>query len=86
MFRLSSSSLLWRGLLCIAIGLIAIAWAGVTVGAVVFIFAVLVFSDSLIQLIRAFDSDTGCQVVGGMARAREANAPDRGGCGYPEPV
>lgn len=34
MFRLSSSSLLWRGLLGIAIGLIAIAWPGVTVGAV----------------------------------------------------
>jgi Short repeat of unknown function (DUF308) len=66
MFRLSSSSLLWRGLLGIAIGLIAIAWPGVTVGAVVFIFAVLVFTDSLIQLFRAFESDTGWQVVGGM--------------------
>jgi uncharacterized membrane protein HdeD (DUF308 family) len=30
MFRLSSSSLLWRGLLGIAIGLIAIAWPGIT--------------------------------------------------------
>jgi uncharacterized membrane protein HdeD (DUF308 family) len=64
MFRLSSRSLLWRGLLGIAIGIIAIAWPGVTVGAVVFIFAVLVFSDSLIQLFRAFETDDGWQIVG----------------------
>jgi uncharacterized membrane protein HdeD (DUF308 family) len=64
MFRLSSRSLLWRGLLGIAIGIIAIAWPGVTVGAVVFIFAVLVFCDSLIQLFRAFETDDGWQIVG----------------------
>jgi uncharacterized membrane protein HdeD (DUF308 family) len=64
MVRLSSRSLLWRGLLGIAIGIIAIAWPGVTVGAVVFIFAVLVFADSLIQLVRAFESEGGWQVVG----------------------
>jgi uncharacterized membrane protein HdeD (DUF308 family) len=56
--------LLWRGLLGIAIGIIAIAWPGVTVGAVVLIFAVLVFSDSLIQLFRAFETDDGWQIVG----------------------
>jgi uncharacterized membrane protein HdeD (DUF308 family) len=64
MVRLSSRSLLWRGLLGIAIGIIAIAWPGVTVGAVVLIFAVLVFSDSLIQLFRAFETDDGWQIVG----------------------
>jgi uncharacterized membrane protein HdeD (DUF308 family) len=64
MVRLSSRSLLWRGLVGIAIGIIAIAWPGVTVGAVVFIFAVLVFADSLIQLFRAFESEGGWQVVG----------------------
>lgn len=64
MFRLSSRSLLWRGLLGIAIGIIAIAWPGVTVGAVVFIFAVLVFADALIQLFRAFETDSGWQIVG----------------------
>ena len=64
MFRLSSRSLLWRGLLGIAIGIIAIAWPGVTVGAVVFIFAVLVFADALIQLFRAFETDDGWQIVG----------------------
>jgi uncharacterized membrane protein HdeD (DUF308 family) len=64
MFRLSSRSLLWRGLLGIAIGIIAIAWPGVTVGAVVFIFAVLVFADALIQLVRAFETDDGWQIVG----------------------
>jgi uncharacterized membrane protein HdeD (DUF308 family) len=64
MFRLSSTSLLLQGLLGIAIGLIAIAWPGVTVGAVVFIFAVLVFTDSLMQLVRAFDTDGGSQSSG----------------------
>ena len=56
--------MLWRGLLGIAIGIIAIAWPGVTVGAVVFIFAVLVFADALIQLFRAFETDDGWQIVG----------------------
>ena len=64
MFLLSSRSLLWRGVLGIVIGIIAIAWPGVTVGAVVFIFAVLVFADSLLQLALAFDSEGGWQVVG----------------------
>ena len=64
MFRLSSTSLLWRGILGIVIGIIAISWPGVTVGAVVFIFAVLVFTDSLIQFFRAFESEGGWAVVG----------------------
>jgi uncharacterized membrane protein HdeD (DUF308 family) len=57
MFRSSSTSLLWRGLLGLAVGIIAIAWPGVTVGAVVFIFAVAVFTDAIIQITRAFNDD-----------------------------
>ena len=64
MFRSSATSLLWRGLLGLAIGVIAIAWPGVTVGAVVFIFAVAVFTDAVIQITRAFNTDAVGPVLG----------------------
>ncbi len=64
MFRSSSTSLLWRGLLGLAIGIIAISWPNVTIGAVVFIFAVAVFTDAFIQMTRAFNSDAAGPVVG----------------------
>jgi uncharacterized membrane protein HdeD (DUF308 family) len=59
-----STSMLWRGVVGLAVGIIAIAWPGVTVGAVVFIFAVAVFTDAVIQLGRAFSSDTVGPVLG----------------------
>ncbi|HKA93679.1 MAG TPA: DUF308 domain-containing protein [Acidimicrobiia bacterium] len=64
MFRASATSLLWRGLLGLTIGIIAIAWPNVTVGAVVFIFAVAVFTDAIIQITRAFSSDAVGPVLG----------------------
>jgi len=45
MLRSLSKSLLLRGLLAIVVGIIALAWPGVTVGAVVVIFAISVFFD-----------------------------------------
>ncbi|MCU1456592.1 MAG: protein of unknown function rane [Actinomycetia bacterium] len=59
-----STSILWRGVLGLAVGIIAIAWPGVTIGAVVFIFAVAVFTDAFIEVGRAFSSPTVGPVVG----------------------
>ena len=73
MFRSSWTSLLWRGLLGLAVGIIAIAWPGVTVGAVVFIFAVAVFTDAIIQIIRAFNDDAVGPVFGRVLLARIGN-------------
>jgi uncharacterized membrane protein HdeD (DUF308 family) len=69
MFRSLSTSLLWRGLFAIAIGIIAIAWPNVTVGAVVFIFAVTAFVDAGIQASRGFSSDGAGPVAGHLLLA-----------------
>jgi uncharacterized membrane protein HdeD (DUF308 family) len=69
MFSSQSSSLLWRGLAAIAIGIIAIAWPNVTVGAVVFIFAIAAFIDAGIQATRAFSSDRAGPVAGHLLLA-----------------
>ena len=69
MFRSLSASLLWRGLLAVAIGIIAILWPSVTVLAVVVIFAVAVFIDAVHQATRAFSSERAGPVAGHLLLA-----------------
>jgi uncharacterized membrane protein HdeD (DUF308 family) len=69
MFSSLSSSFLWRGLLAIAVGIIAIVWPGVTILSVVVIFAVLAFGDAFIQGARAFSSDSVGPVAGHLVLA-----------------
>ena len=57
MLRSLSKSFVLRGLLAIVVGIIALAWPGVTVGAVVVIFAIAVFFDAVGQGVRAFSSE-----------------------------
>ena len=64
MFGSLSNALLWRGLFAIAVGVIAIAWPGVTLAAVVIIFAIAAFTDAVVQASRAFSSDRAGPVVG----------------------
>jgi uncharacterized membrane protein HdeD (DUF308 family) len=64
-----SASLLWRGLLAIVVGIIAIVWPGVTVLAVVIVFAILAFGDAFIQGVRAFSSGSIGPVVGRLLLA-----------------
>jgi uncharacterized membrane protein HdeD (DUF308 family) len=69
MLRSLSASLFWRGLLAVAIGIIAILWPGVTITAVVVIFAVAVFVDAVHQGSRAFSSEKAGPVVGHLLLA-----------------
>ncbi|TMK53990.1 MAG: HdeD family acid-resistance protein [Actinobacteria bacterium] len=69
MFRSLPASLLWRGLLAVAIGIIAILWPGVTITAVVGIFAVAVFVDAVHQASRAFSSEKAGPVAGHLLLA-----------------
>jgi uncharacterized membrane protein HdeD (DUF308 family) len=59
-----STSLLWRGLLAIAVGIVSVAWPGITVGALVILFAVYAFIAAGTEALRAFSSDRAGPVLG----------------------
>jgi uncharacterized membrane protein HdeD (DUF308 family) len=59
-----STSLLWRGLLAIVVGIVSVAWPGVTVGAFVILFAIYAFIAAVLDAVRAFTSRRAGPVVG----------------------
>ena len=69
MIKSASTSLILLGILAIVAGIVAIAWPGVTVLALVIMFAVFVFVDALLQALRAFSSDALGPVVGHLVLA-----------------
>jgi uncharacterized membrane protein HdeD (DUF308 family) len=64
MFRSSSTSLILLGVLAIIVGIIALAWPGVTILALVILFAVYAFIDAGLQVMRAFSSGAAGPVFG----------------------
>jgi uncharacterized membrane protein HdeD (DUF308 family) len=64
MFSSMSSALLWRGLLAIVIGVVSVAWPGITVGAFVILFAVYAFMGAAMEALFAFRSDKAGPVAG----------------------
>jgi uncharacterized membrane protein HdeD (DUF308 family) len=64
MFKSTSTSMIWIGIAAIIAGIIALAWPGVTILALVILFAVYAFSDAILQGSRAFSSDGAGPVVG----------------------
>ena len=64
MFKSVSSSLLWRGLLAVAIGVVSVAWPNVTVGAIVVLFAVYAFIAAAADGARAFAGRSAGPVIG----------------------
>ena len=69
MFKSTSTSLLVLGALAIIAGIIALAWPGVTVLALVILFAVYAFTDAGVQAMRAFSSPGAGPVVGHLLLA-----------------
>src|SRR6202044_3073943 len=65
-FKSMSTSMIVTGALAIVAGIIALAWPSVTVLALVILFAVYAFSDSVVQGTRAFSSGAAGPVVGHM--------------------
>src|SRR5260221_10792631 len=64
MFKSTSTSLILLGVLAIIVGIIALAWPGVTVLALVVLFAVYAFIGAGLQAMRAFSSGTAGPVFG----------------------
>jgi uncharacterized membrane protein HdeD (DUF308 family) len=64
MFKSLSTSLIVRGVLALAVGVIALAWPQVTVLALVILFAVYAFIAAGLQAMRAFSSRTAGPVFG----------------------
>src|SRR6516162_4139967 len=64
MFKSLSTSLIARGILALAVGVIALAWPSVTVLALVILFAIYAFMASGLQAARAFSSRKAGPVFG----------------------
>jgi uncharacterized membrane protein HdeD (DUF308 family) len=64
MFKNLSTSLIVRGVLAVIVGILAIAWPGVTVYALVIVFAVYAFMDAILEMTRAFSSRSAGPVFG----------------------
>ena len=69
MFKSTSTSLILLGVLGVIIGIIAIAWPGVTIAALVILFAIYAFIGAGLQAMRAFSSRTAGPVFGHLLLA-----------------
>ena len=69
MFKSVSNSLIVRGILACVVGIVALAWPGVTVLALVMLFAVYAFIAAGLQTVRAFSSATVGPVFGHLLLA-----------------
>jgi len=64
MFKSLSTSLIVRGILAVAVGIIALAWPSVTVLALVILFAIYAFMAAGLQAAQAFSSAKAGPVIG----------------------
>ena len=69
MFKSMSTSLILRGVLAVMVGIIAIAWPGITILALVILFAVYAFMDAVLEATRAFSSASAGPVLGHLLLA-----------------
>ena len=68
-FKSTSTALILLGILAVIVGIIAIAWPGVTILALIILFAVYAFMDAWLQAMRAFSSRSAGPVVGHLLLA-----------------
>lgn len=69
MFKSISTSLITRGILAVIIGIIAVVWPGVTILALVILFAIYAFMDAILEGMRAFSSRDAGPVAGHLLLA-----------------
>jgi uncharacterized membrane protein HdeD (DUF308 family) len=64
MLKSTATSLILLGILAVIVGILALAWPGVTILALIILFAVYAFLDAGLQTMRAFSSPGAGPVVG----------------------
>ena len=64
MLKSLSTSLIARGLLAVAVGVVALAWPGITVLALVILFAIYAFIAAGMEAVKAFSSERAGPVMG----------------------
>jgi uncharacterized membrane protein HdeD (DUF308 family) len=64
-----ATPIVWRGILAIVVGIIAISWPGITIWAFVILFAVYAFLAAAMQAAEAFGSATAGPVAGHLLLA-----------------
>ena len=64
MLKSLSSSLIARGILAVAVGIVALAWPGITVLALVILFAIYAFIAAGMEAVKAFSSERAGPVMG----------------------
>jgi uncharacterized membrane protein HdeD (DUF308 family) len=69
MYRPATATSILLGILSIIIGIVALAWPGVTILAIVLLFAVFAFSRSFVQAAHAFRSRAAGSVLGHLVLA-----------------
>jgi uncharacterized membrane protein HdeD (DUF308 family) len=69
MLKSHSTHLIAIGVLAVLIGIIAVAWPGVTILALVIMFAIYAFGDAGLQTARAFSSRRAGPVLGHLLLA-----------------
>ena len=65
----SSTAVFWKGMLALGIGIVTLLWPGITLGAVVVLFAVYAFVAAGMDAMRAFSSDKAGPVFGWLLLA-----------------
>ena len=64
MLKSLSTSLIVRGLLAVAVGIVALAWPGITILALVILFAIYAFIAAGMEAVKAFSGETAGPVIG----------------------
>jgi uncharacterized membrane protein HdeD (DUF308 family) len=86
MFKSTSTSLILLGVLAIIVGIIALVWPGVTILALVILFAIYAFIDAGLQTMRAFSSRSAGPVLGHLLLALVALAAGVIALVWPKPT
>jgi uncharacterized membrane protein HdeD (DUF308 family) len=86
MFKSAATAFILRGVLALAVGVIAVAWPGVTVLVLVALFAAFAFVEAALQGVRAFSGDKAGPLAGHLLLSLAATAAGVVALAWPVPT